>query len=179
MPSADARGRGASYSAEHLSRLQLIKSLKRARPNILLSEIRILLQQLTPEQIENFGKGVITAAVPVAEQHPAPGDSAGAPAPDEGDDEDEVPRKFDWSQLATKLTGMERVLRVLREVSGVGPRAPSSRVEEWHRIAVTPDAELCIRSGFDAGQVAAFRELADLLRHFLENAGALSGKGEE
>ncbi len=41
LPGAQARGRAATYSNEHLSRLRVILNLKRARPNIGLSEIRI------------------------------------------------------------------------------------------------------------------------------------------
>src|SRR6266545_2353539 len=41
----------------------------------------------------------------------------------------------------------------------------SSKVESWHRIAVTPDVEFSVRAEFTATQIAAFRELADLLRH--------------
>src|SRR5437588_7018142 len=62
LPGADARGRAASYSKEHLSRLQVIKSLRRARPNIALSEIRIVLQGLNPEQIHGLASGSITSA---------------------------------------------------------------------------------------------------------------------
>ena len=62
LPGAQTRGRAASYSAEHLSRLEVIKSLRRARPNITLSEIRIFLQGLNPEQIRALAGGSITAS---------------------------------------------------------------------------------------------------------------------
>src|SRR5689334_10571028 len=62
LPGAQTRGRAASYSNEHLARLRVIKSLRRARPNIGLSEIRILLQGLNPEQIHGLASGSITAA---------------------------------------------------------------------------------------------------------------------
>src|SRR5881296_1682467 len=61
LPGSDTRGRGATYSAEHLSRLQVIQALRRARPNIGLNDIRILLQQLKPEQIHNLAGGSISA----------------------------------------------------------------------------------------------------------------------
>src|SRR5688500_11939598 len=63
LPSASARGRGASYSAEHLARLHAIQALRRARPSLALSDIRILLQQLTPEQLRGLAGGSITAGV--------------------------------------------------------------------------------------------------------------------
>jgi len=177
LPSAESRGRGASYSSDHLSRLQVIKSLRRARPNITLAEIRIVLQQLTPAQIRNYSKGVITAAVCASGNEPSP------LLPDSAEhvkeEDEELRTTVDWNQLATKLTGMDRVLHFLRDASGVAARVPSSKVEAWQRIAVTPDVELCVRSGFDAVQLAAFREFADLLRHLLENANALAVKGDE
>jgi len=46
VPGAQTRGRAATYSEDHLSRLQVIMSLRRARPNISLSEIRVVLQGL-------------------------------------------------------------------------------------------------------------------------------------
>jgi hypothetical protein len=52
-------------------------------------------------------------------------------------------------------------------------------VEGWQRIAVTPDIELSVRAGFDDTLVAAFRELADLLRHLLQRADPLSPNGDE
>src|SRR6266436_3439525 len=62
LPGAQTRGRAASYSKEHLSRLQVIRSLRRARPNIGLSEIRIFLQSLSTEQIDRLAAGEISAA---------------------------------------------------------------------------------------------------------------------
>src|SRR6266849_4866264 len=63
LPGAQNRGRGATYTADHLNRLRLIQALRRARPNITLSEIRIRLQQLTPQQISGIAAGSITATV--------------------------------------------------------------------------------------------------------------------
>src|SRR5438067_777727 len=74
LPGAHSRGRGATYGIEHLSRLKVIQMLRRARPDITLTELRIQLQQLTPEQIYALAEGAITAKV-----------IADAPAPDEED----------------------------------------------------------------------------------------------
>jgi hypothetical protein len=52
-------------------------------------------------------------------------------------------------------------------------------VEGWNRIAVTPDVELSIRSDFNADQLAAFRELADLLRNLLQRTDAVLNKGDQ
>jgi DNA-binding transcriptional MerR regulator len=175
LPGAEARGRGASYSREHLSRLQVIKSLRRARPNIALSEIRILLQGLNPEQIHSLAGGSITAATRAIDESMQPDDAELLDA----DDSSEILNTFDWDRLAGKLTGAERLVCLLREVSGFVPPAPSSKVEGWQRIAVTPDVELSVRAEFDRNQLAAFRDLADLLRHLLQHTNALSTRGDE
>lgn len=176
LPGAEARGRAASYSKEHLSRLRVIKALRRARPNIALSEIRIVLQGLNPEQIHSLAGGSITAATYALDQSTLADDVDSFDVP--ADDDDEMPRKIDWDQSASKLTGAERLVSLLREASGFTPLAPVSKTEQWQRIAVTPDVELSVRAEFDANQLAAFRDLADLLRHLLQHTNALSTKGE-
>lgn len=176
LPGAQTRGRAASYSEEHLSRLQVINSLRRARPNITLSEIRIFLQSLNPEQVHSLARGSITAAVRAINESLQPDDVD--LLNDATDDDVEVPRT-DWGEAAATLTGAERLVRILRHVSGFIPPASASKVEAWQRIVVTPDIELFVRAEFDPNQLAAFRELADLLGYLLTHADALSGKGEE
>lgn len=177
LPSAQTRGRAASYSEEHLSRLKVIKSLRRARPNIALSEIRIWLQELNPEQIHNLARGSLTAAARAIDESMQPDDVDTLDVA--ADDDGEVPRMIDWDQSAAKLTGAERLVRLLREVSGLMPPAHASKVEGWQRITVTPDIELSVRAEFDANQLEVFRELADLLRHLLQQTNALSRRGDE
>ena len=176
LPGAQTRGRAASYSAEHLSRLEVIKSLRRARPNITLSEIRVLLQGLNPEQIRALAGGSITAAVRAFDDSRPSGEVD--PLFPAADDDDEIPRSIDWSESASTLTGVERVVQLLRQASSFTPPASTSKVEGWRRIAITPDIELSVRAEFDPNQVTAFRELADLLRHLLQHTDALSTKGD-
>jgi DNA-binding transcriptional MerR regulator len=177
LPGAQTRGRGASYSSEHLSGLHLIRSLRRARPNITLSEIRIVLQGLAPQEIHTLAAGSITAMNRRADASLQPDgiEYDELPAGNNG----EIPRKIDWEACAAELTGAERLVRLLREVSGYAPSTPSSKVEGWQRITVTPDVELSVRAEFHASQLAVFRELADLLRHLLQRADALSKKDDE
>ena len=176
LPNAGKRGRGARYSTEHLARLRTIQGLRRARPGITLNDIRILLQQLKPEQIHRLARGSITAVAsaisePVHQESDLP----------EGNFQKEYFQRetetdvgvIDWSQIASSMTGVERLVRLLREVSGVRSPTPKSRIENWTRIAVTQDFELSVRADFAAGQLVAFRELADLLRHLFENTHAL------
>jgi len=95
------------------------------------------------------------------------------------EEETEIPTAIEWERFAAELTGTERLVCLLRDVSGLTPTVPTSKVEGWQRITVTPDVELSVRANFDANQLAAFRELADLLRHLLQRTDALSGKGDE
>lgn len=175
LPGAQTRGRAASYSEEHLSRLQVINSLRRARPNISLSEIRIFLQGLNTEQIHHLARGSISAAVHAINESLQPDDIE---LLDDADDDVEMPRT-DWGEAAAKLTGAERLVRLLRQVSGFIPPASASKVEAWQRIVVTPDIELSVRAEFDSNQLAAFRELADLLGYLLQHADTLSREGDE
>ncbi len=172
LPGALTRGRAARYSKEHLSRLRLIMSLRRARPNITLSEIRILLQGFNPAQIHALAGGSIIAATHAVDESRGLADPAAVDAV--ADEACEIPGMIDWDQFAPALTGAERLVHLLREISGFMSPAPTSRVEGWQRIAVTPDVELSVRTEFDANQLAAFRDLADLLRHLLQNTDALS-----
>ena len=172
LPSSDMRGRGATYSAEHLARLQVIQALRRARPKITLSEIRILLQQLKPEQIKSLAGGSISAIVdPVDELAPAADDHhVNSVEEEEG--------AIDWDQVAKKLTGPERLVRLLHEMSGFRPLVDGSKVEAWHRITVTQDIELSVRAEFSPDQLAAFRELASLLRRLLQHTDAIRTEGD-
>lgn len=176
LAGANARGRAASYSDEHLARLNIIMSLRRARPNIGLSEIRVFLQNLSPDQIKRFAGGEITATSRVTDTLIRTEDPESGTASTEGI---EMPRTTDWARSAARLTGVERLVCILREVSGQKALGSTSKVEGWQRIAVTPDIELSVRAGFDESLVAAFRELADLLRHLLQAADALSPNGDE
>ena len=171
LSGADTRGRAASYSAEHLSRLEVIKSLRRARPNIGLSEIRIFLEGLNSERLHALASGSITASARALDGSVETDlDPLEFPA----DEADEIHRVTDWDQSATRLTGAERLVRLLGEISGNRSPTPLPKMEGWQRIAVTPDVELSVRAEFGSDQLNAFRELADLLRHLLQHPDALS-----
>ena len=177
LPGAHARGRGASYSSEHLSRLKVIQSLRRARPSMALGDIRILLQQLKPQQIHSLAGGSITAVARAIAESTQPDDVDEEEAV--ADEDAETPMTVDWAESVKKLTGVERLVCLLREVTGRTLPARTSKMEGWNRIAVTPDVELSVRNEFDANQLAAFQDLADLLRHLLQHTDALTKKGDE
>src|SRR5579864_1408392 len=104
LPGAHTRGRTASYSNEHLARLQIIMSLRRARPNIGLSEIRIFLQNLSPDQIKRFADGEITATSRVTEAFIHTEDTESEPANRE---DTKIVNTSDWEKTAASLTGVE------------------------------------------------------------------------
>jgi DNA-binding transcriptional MerR regulator len=171
LPGADTRGRAASYSAEHLSRLEVIKSLRRARPNIGLSEIRIFLEGLNSERLYALASGSITASARALDGSVQ---TDLDPLEFRADEADEIHRSTDLEQSSTKLTGAQRLVRLLGEISGTRSPTPLPKMEGWQRIAVTPDVELSVRAEFGSDQLDAFRELADLIRHLLQHPDALS-----
>jgi len=175
LPGAESRGRGATYSRTHLSRLKVIQGLRRARPNIALSDIRIVLQQLSVEQIDELAHGKIKAAVPAMDAVLDQEDEGVSPGPTHDDVASEI--GIDWD-VARKLTGVERLVGLLREVSGLATAVPPAKSEEWTRISVTPDVELLVRGKFHESQVAVFRDLAALLRHLLERRQATEEEGQ-
>jgi DNA-binding transcriptional MerR regulator len=188
IPGAESRGRGATYTADHLNRLKFILALRRARPNVSLSDIRIQLQKVTPEQLTaHAGGGMITAAVlgDLTDQDDDPD------APRTGSllepgvaDLDPEPRTDRTVALTrppspTQLTGAERLVQALQKLSCYAAPAPVSKTETWHRIAVTEDIELSVRAGIGVDQLAMFRELADILRHLLNRTDVFTHAGEE
>lgn len=174
LPSAQSRGRGAAYLPDHLVRLRVIKMLRRAWPNLSLADIRIRLQQLTPENIQALSEGRIAAA-------PAPipgGPSEEGQIADEDDLDDEVENDAVLTQkspsTSRQLAGAERLVHALRQVTGHIAAAPVAKAEAWQRIAITEDIQLSVRAGFSERQVVAFRQLADLLRDALTRADAVA-----
>jgi DNA-binding transcriptional MerR regulator len=190
LPAAEARGRGATYSAEHITRLRAIQILRRARPKIQLSEIRIFLQQMSPQQISDFCSGELRATA-----------TALAEAIDEIDEpealravgqflnpdletlaENGVPAGKPEINLALpsgELTGPERLLQALQRISRPNPPTPAQTLSAWVRLPVTDDVELAVRAEVAAGQMAIFREIADLLHALLLKRDALIPADDE
>jgi len=180
LSGAESRGRGAVYTNEHLTRLRVIQALRRARPNIQLSEIRLLFQQLSPQQIRNLASGSLTANTgslsPLPDNADTPSDPSetscrSSPQSEQTEtphDEDQANQFVSTPQpLPEQLTAVHRLLLALRQLAEPTPTVVSSKLETWHRISINADIELLIRAEFGPDQVAAFREVADLLRHLL------------
>jgi DNA-binding transcriptional MerR regulator len=190
LPAAEARGRGASYCAEHLSRLRAIQILRRARPNIQLNEIRLFLQQMSPQQISDFCSGSLRAtATALAETI----DEAEEPEalrvvgqflkPDMYlvADNDEPARTEDTKPTLPpgELTGPERLLQALHKIARPGPPPPAQKLVAWVRVPITDDVELAVRAELAAGQMPVFREIADLLRALLLKPDAIRPGDDE
>ncbi len=176
LPTAQSRGRAATYLSDHLDRLRVIKMLRRAWPNLTLADIRIRLQQLTPENIQALSEGRITAAPVTMEDGTA---ELELPT-DEGHDDDDIDGEeaagSPIALTARHLAGAQRLVHALRQVTGYVGATPASKLETWQRIAVTEDIELSVRAEFSEEQLIAFRELADLLRDALTRASAVPSR---
>lgn len=187
LPGPQSRGRAATYTTEHLDRLKAIQTLRRFRPDDTLAETRIRLQKLTLTQIRGLASGLLTAAVGPEEAAP-PGDWSSSDSeivsdrPDhEPEENDETVPALPAARLAPAphLTPAAQLVHALRQLSGRATVVPGAKAEGWHRIAVTEDVELSVRSDFGPDQIALFRELADLLRHLLGRAEAPAPEGVE
>ena len=125
--SADAWSRSDILKGSSLGRLQVIISLRRARPNISLSEIRVVLQGLNPLQIHGLANGSIMAATRAMDESMQP---EGADSEEVGrKEETEIPTAIEWERFAAELTGTERLVCLLRDVSRLTPTVPTSKVE--------------------------------------------------
>lgn len=174
LPSAQSRGRAATYLPDHLVRLRVIKMLRRAWPNLSLADIRIRLQQLTPENIQALSEGRIAAA-PALTTGVLPEDAAMTGDDDLDDEVDNETALLNPKQIVGRhLAGAERLVHALRQVTGQMAAAPAAKVEAWQRITITEDIELSVRAGFSETQLVAFRQLADLLRDALTRADAVA-----
>ena len=148
--------------------------LRRAWPKLSLAEIRIRLQQLTPENIQALSEGRIAAApTPISD---GPSEETQIAGDDDLDDEveDEAALTEPTPSTSRQLAGAERQVRALRQVTGRIAAAPAAKVEAWQRITITEDIELSVRAGFSEPQVVAFRQLADLLRDALTRGAAVA-----
>jgi DNA-binding transcriptional MerR regulator len=183
LPGSEARGRGASYSVEHLNRLRAIQILRRVRPNIQLNDIRIFLQGMSPQQLSDFCSGSLRATASAlaetadAEEEPETLRVVGQFLQPEADAvagaSPAAPEASAMTHTPGELTGPERLLQALKRITRPGPPMPGAKADVWLRLPITDDVELAVRADFAAGQMAVMREVADLLRTLLLKPDAL------
>jgi DNA-binding transcriptional MerR regulator len=191
LPGAEARGRSASYSVENLNRLRAIQILRRARPNIHLNDVRIFLQQMSPQQISDFCSGSLRAtasalaetvdeakepeALRAVGQFLQPeADAVAADKTSAGGSEQSV-----LTHAPGELTGPERLLQALKGIARPGPALPAQKTDTWVRLTITDDVELAVRAEYAVGQMPAFRKVTDLLRALLLKPEAIIPTDDE
>lgn len=175
IPGPDTRGRNASYTADHLHRLQVLNLLRDAYRHLTLEQARQLLQRLSAQQIHDLATGRlrIGALIEVDEDRPRSSaleyltalrerTSADAEAP-----AGQVADAGGASQSAASagaVTAVEHLLAALMKLAA-DPNPPrSARADGWIRITITPDIELSIRDSLPPDHIGQLRRVADLLR---------------
>jgi hypothetical protein len=78
-----------------------------------------------------------------------------------------------------ELTGPERLLQALQKIARPGPALTMQKLDAWVRLPITDDMELAVRAELAAGQMPAFREIAELLRALLLKPDALLPADDE
>ena len=185
LPGAEARGPKSFYTKEHLDRLRVIQILRQAGRDATLEEIRLLLQQLSAEQLEGIAEGYIQVGglVRAPDFEPAPNVK---PATDTAVDylqrlKSEGGRSRSASAKNLNRPGASREARrapvselvdALQRLAGTRISTPAARGQDWYRIEITPDVELHIRGEFGDEQKLQFRRVADLLRNLLTRKGS-------
>lgn len=179
LPGAEALGRNAWYSEDHLHRLKCIQVLRNLT-GMALADLRPLLNSLTEEQVRDIATGrEKVMALPVGQspstrgttytgthtRRPGPGRTARVEVHEEASDDAlaYIRRLRAGSrEEATRLAGL------VRSVEGLtGPNVPRrSRHDYWVTVEITPDIEIRAR-GLNDEDLGELERLADLLRHLL------------
>ena len=171
---ADRTGRGARYTKYHLDRLKAIRLLRSANRSVPLPKIRVLLQQLSDEQVESIasGRAVVGALIDTDD------DSQGMLSSPSTESESSSFTACSISRAQYSLgrpdavapdakRPLEKILDGLKEVVGRKRVPATTRSEVWHEIEVTPDIRLSVRGAYQAEEMAQFQEIADHLRDLL------------
>lgn len=169
----DTRGKYASYSQQHLDRLEVIQRMKTLR--LPLQEIRILLENMTPEEVsiilqyKDIQKIQFEQPVRLHLQESS----------------SSYPRSSALEYIHSLEKGRETV-RALNYAPDVrasasiqpAPEAPSkqqkssppdSGEENWIRIVLKEGVELNVRLPIDAGEQTRIARLTEFARHLFQN----------
>jgi len=167
----DTKGKFATYSPEHLERLELIENLAK-RSHLPLKEIRKLLDQTTPEQLQQIRHILASAAGQVViidtDQEPnQPGD-AGAAALEYLDN-------INWVKSGVQEeTGGYPADAIMNQnrtspFTGEIPARSKGREENWQRITLDEGVELHIRAPRDRRSDSKVKELLEFARKLFRN----------
>lgn len=152
LPGANEAGPGASYDADHLARLRLIRELQ--RQHLPLADIRqrlaglgsgdvaaLLREQQAAEASPtssalDYIRGVLGTGP--GQPRPMPAMLASAPAVPPAPSTSGVP-------LPRRLQSPPRAAAMVAEATPPSPEAPTAERSQWDRIALTNDIELHVR----------------------------------
>ncbi len=154
IPAPAARGAGSHYSADHLERLRVIRSLQ--REHLPLAEIRRRMERLADEEIR---------AIADAEGRRAPPTSA-LEYVRETMAAIREPRAEEAQMFAAMLASPSAIAR---DASPAVTRPPSTvQRSQWDRIELAQDVELHIRRPLTRDQNKRVEQLLDVARTLFE-----------
>lgn len=172
LPGPDKRGKYASYAQEHLDRLDLILILKEM--HLPLKEIRILLDSLTPAEIQHYRDDQENLLTKLKSTKPA---------------EDTKPSAADRSSALEYIKGLEEAHGMIREIRNsqtyysneeqdagqplflnnrVTPITPHPQEERWRRVVLADGIELHTRETRDKETLYKIKRLLSFAQSLFE-----------
>ena len=173
LPGPDKRGKYASYSQEHLDRLDLILILKEM--HLPLKEIRALLESLTPAEIQHYRDDQEDLLVKLRgakpDQETPPSDSEGSSALEyiKGLDEAHGMIREIRNDQTYFPNRLREDVRLHREVSiGADREVRPPQEERWRRVMIADGIELHTRETRDKETVHKIKRLLSFARSLFE-----------
>lgn len=169
LPSPEKRGKYASYSQEHLDRLDLILILKEM--HLPLKEIRILLDSLTPTEIQHYREDQedllvkLKAAKPDAQESNSGSESSALDYIKEL--EKAQTRFYQLREEQTQLTYFMNNQSIVRKELTTGAEKLSEE-ERWRRVILTDGIELHIRELGDKETLYKLERLRSFAKSLFE-----------
>jgi DNA-binding transcriptional MerR regulator len=174
LPGPDKRGKYASYSQEHLDRLDLILILKEM--HLPLKEIRTLLESLTPAEIQHYRDDQEDLLAKLKAAKP---------------DEDDAASDSDSSNALAYIRGLEEAHGMLREIRdnqtyyskplqkeiqahqpefslGIDRAERVPQEERWRRVVLADGIELHTRETRDKETLYKIKRLLSFARSLFE-----------
>ncbi|HAW59249.1 MAG TPA: hypothetical protein DCX03_09620 [Bacteroidales bacterium] len=168
LPSPDKRGKYASYSQEHLDRLDLILILKEM--HLPLKEIRNLLDSLTPKEIQHYRDDQEDLLVKLKAAKPDAQESTSVSESSALDYIKELERaQTQFYQLREEQTYFPHFTNnhsIKKELSSVSESL--SEEECWRRVSLTDGIELHIRETRDKETLYKLERLRSFAQSLFE-----------
>lgn len=166
LPGPETRGKNASYTQEHLDRLDLILILKEM--HLPLDEIKAILDQLTPSEIIHYRDSQEDLLEKIKSTRPRPDDARIKAKP--GNALDYI-KSLEEAQSAHEMITENKPPAVYMDSPRFNIEAPRLRIEKeasetkpeiWRRVTLADGVEINIRESTDAD----FRYKIDRLLSF-------------